>query len=120
MALMAGLMDDNLWDVETLMNQLACYTCHNELYNTWQVCLRRSAAINLHPEYTSRARQCWFISMNTVKFFVVPEDYDGPIFDFNGFFCPQQRPMTLANPKLPAKKRKSTLISYGIFFYFLF
>ena len=115
MAVIAGLMDDEIWDVETLLKQLDCYTCNTEMYNTWQVCLRRSSSTNLHPEFTSRERQCWFISINTAKYFVVPAEYDGPIFDFNGLFFPQQRPMILSNSTLPAKQRQSVLYSYGKF-----
>ena len=113
MSLLAPLMDDEIWSVDILMKNLACYTCNNEFYNDWQVCLRRSPMVNLHPEFTSRDRQCWFVALNTAKYFVCPDNYTGPVYIFHGLLTAQQRPMTLSNSTLPAKQRRSTLFSYG-------
>ena len=113
MGLMAPLMDDNLWDVDTILKNLSCYTCNQECYNDWHVCLRRSASVNLHPNYCSRERQFWFVGMVAAKYFGIPENYDGPIYKFNGLLSPVIRPMMLSNPVLPRTQKKSKLISYG-------
>ena len=119
MSVIGPLMDDDIWDVEAILKHMACYTCNSEEYNDWQVCLRKSSMTNLHPEYTSRARQFWYIAVNTAKYFVLPFNYEGPVFNFNGLSFAQQRPMKLSNSTLPARQRQSTLITYGMYFSFI-
>ena len=117
MSVIGPLMDDEIWDVEALMKHLACFTCNVEDFNDWQVCLRKSCMTNLHPEFTSRERQCWYIAVNTAKYYVLPSNYDGPVFNFNGLSFAQERPMVLANSTLPKKQRNSTLVTYGMFLF---
>ena len=114
MNLMHQTLDTTVWDADTIARSMACPTCNQETFNHWQVCIRMNAMLNLHPNYTSRERQCWFVAMLPLKFLVLPENYDGPFFDFHGLHTPQYRSFKLNNPTLPIKAKTLTLLSYGM------
>ena len=102
-----------VWDADTIVRNLACDTCHSETYNHWHVCVRKGAAINLHPEYLSRSRQCWFVAMLPIKYLIVPTDYTGPVFEFNGLHTPLLQQYTSLNTAVPRTKQP-LLLSYGM------
>ena len=113
MDLVQPLLTDDEWNIETIQRALECFTCHTQAYNHWQVCVRKFAMVNLHPEYTSRDRQVWYVAMLPVKFLILPSGYSGPIFEFGGNFTPQEREMESADPAVPRLSRTSKVITYG-------
>ena len=117
MDLVQPLLDDDEWSVETIQNALECFTCRDQAYNHWLVCVRKFASINLHPEYTSRLRQVWFIAMQPIKYLIIPDRYSGPIFEFGGTFAPISRNITSRDPTLPRHSRTSNVITYGEHFF---
>ena len=88
MTVMHQYLEPTIWDADMIVKNMACETCNREVFNYWHVCERKAATINLHPEYCSRSRQCWFVAMLPMKYLVVPDNYTGPIFDFNGLHTP--------------------------------
>ena len=113
MDLVQPLLDDSEWDIKTIQKTLECFTCHTQAYNHWQVCVRKFAMVNLHPEYVSRVRQVWYVAMLPVKFMILPDGYSGPVFDFGGLFTPKVREMETADPTVPRQERISKVITYG-------
>ena len=113
MTMMHQQLDSTEWDAETIVRNMDCDTCTAEVINTWHVCKRLYAMVNLHPDYCCRDRQYWFVAMLPLKFLILPENYSGPVFAFNGLHQPQIRPFTLKDPALPLKSRKAYLLSYG-------
>ena len=118
MDLVQPVMDDELWDVETLQRLLECYTCSAQVYNPWLICTRKFAEINLHPEYLSRMRQWWYVAMLPIKFLVIPDEYSGFIVKFNGVFAPRVLEMSSKDPAVPIKMRKSKVVAFGELFLF--
>ena len=106
--------DATLWDADTLVRNRACETCNQESFNHWQVCVRKSAAVNLHVEYVARSRQCWFVAMLPMKYLIVPAGYTGPVFDFKGLEKPLLRTFTLPDTSLPKNARQAWLLSLGM------
>ena len=113
MDLVQPLLDDAEWDVETLQRALECFTCSTHAYNAWLICTRKYAEVNLHPEYTSRMRQFWFIAMLPLKYLILPPEYVGLVVKFLGVFSPRILEMTSKDPAVPIKLRKSKVIAYG-------
>ena len=115
MHLMHPTLDPTLWSLDELFNSLVCMTCAQEFINVWHVCLRRSCAINLHPEYLSRERQHFYCVMIVVKFLPIPDEYYGPITYFKG----PHKPMIQENPRdgqgIPKFMQPKSLIRYGEF-----
>ena len=106
-------LDSTDWTTDMIVNNMACGTCLDHVFNHWMVCFRKSAMINLHPDYCDRSRQCWFIAMQPIKYLIIPPTYRGPIFEFNGLCKPQMRPFILKDPALPTKNRNVSMITYG-------
>jgi len=117
MDLVQPVMDDELWDVETLQRLLECYTCSVQVYNPWLICTRKFAEINLHPEYLSRMRQWWYVAMLPLKFLILPDEYTGLIVKFKGMFTPRVLEMTSKDPAVPIKLRKSKVVAFGELFF---
>ena len=113
MDLVQPLLDDSTWDSTTLRRALECYTCSIQVYNHWLVCIRKCSAVNLHPSYTSRRRQWWFVAMLPVKYLIIPPDYLGSVFKFEGVFSPRILNMTSNDPAVPIKLRDTKAILYG-------
>ena len=116
MSLMPHVLDAEEWTLETILKSLECDTCMDEVYNHWYVCLRRNASLNLHPEYIARTRQYWFVAMLPRKYLILPSDYTGFVFHFNGHLIPKMR--SLLKTKGPKPLRKIDCISYGEFIAF--
>ena len=72
------------WSVAEMRRELQCTICNSENFNNWYVCVRKHSLVNLHIGYVSRPRQSWLLAMAIAKFLVIPEDYDGPFFQFQG------------------------------------
>ena len=117
MSLMPNLLDSEEWSLETIWKSLECGTCMDEVFNHWYVCFRKSASLNLHPEYLSRTRQYWFVAVLPLKFLILPLDYAGFIFNFNGLLMPKLR--SLLKSTGPKHQRKIDCISYGEFIIFI-
>ena len=117
MSLMPNLLDSEEWSLETILKSLECGTCMDEVFNHWYVCFRKSASLNLHPEYLSRTRQYWFVAVLPLKFLILPLDYAGFIFNFNGLLMPKLR--SLLKSTGPKHQRKIDCISYGEFIIFI-
>ena len=115
MAIMPHLVDSDEWTIETILKSLECGTCMDEVYNHWYVCFRRSSSLNLHPEYVARSRQYWFVAIVPLKYLVLPENYTGFIFKFNGHLTPKIR--SFITPNRPKHLRETKFISYGEFYY---
>ena len=113
---MPHLIESEEWTIETILKSLECNTCMDEVYNHWYVCFRRSASLNLHPEYLSRTRQYWFVAVLPLKYLIIPDNYIGFIFNFNGHLTPKLRSLILSNQPKPL--RKTDYISYGELFIF--
>lgn len=113
MDLVQPVMDDELWDVETLQRLLECYTCSAQVYNPWLICTRKFAEVNLHPEYLSRMRQWWYIAMLPLKFLVIPPEYAGFLVKFNGVSTLRVLEMTSKDPAVPIALRKSKVVAFG-------
>ena len=113
MSLMPNVMDSEEWSIETLLKSLECGTCMDQVYNHWYVCFRRSASLNLHPEYIARTRQYWFVAMLPQKYVILPLNYTGFIFKFNGHLVPKLH--SLMKTHGPKPLRKIDYISYGEF-----
>lgn len=120
MDLVQPLLDDSTWDATTLQRSLECYTCSIQVYNHWLVCVRKNSAVNLHPNYTSRNRQPWFVALLPVKYLIIPPEYVGFIFKFNGVFTPRILNVISQDPAVPIKLRESKAVLYGESFLFVF
>ena len=119
MGIMHQVIDQNEWTPETIIKSLQCGTCLNEVYNCWLVCIRKSASLNLHPEYLCRTRQTWYLAMQPLKFLILPDSYSGFVFPFNGLLQPKSHQITLPDSTLPSSMRKTTILSYGKSFLFV-
>ena len=111
--MMNQLLDSSEWTVDTLLKNMECGTCLDEIYNDWMICHRKNSELNLHPEYLSRPRQSWYLSIFPLKWLEIPSNYNGPIVDFAGLLKPKVRTLFLKNPALPTKSRKTAMITYG-------
>ena len=109
-------LDPCLWTLDELKNSLVCNTCLLELNNWWHVCLRRSCAINLHPEYLSRGRQMFFMVIQILKYLPVPTSYYGPIIHFKGPHKPIVQDNPRSNSGLPKYLQPKKLIRCGEYF----
>ena len=118
MPVMNQVLDSVDRDIETLLANVACGTCLEEVYNQWMICLRKSAQINLHPEFIARGRQAWLISVFPIKFLILPPGYTGPIFNFNGLMTPRYQTLISKDNTLPIKARKTNVLTYGELFLF--
>ena len=113
------LLDENEWDVDSILKAFECSTCLDQAFNHWLICPRKTSEINLHPEYLSRWRQTWYVAMLPVKYLVLPETYIGPVFEFGGMFTPRQRSYISKDSTLPRDAKTINFISYGKFILFL-
>lgn len=117
MPIMHQILDTTERDIETLLTNAACGTCLEEVYNDWLICIRKSAQLNLHPELIARERQAWLISVFPVKYLILPAEYSGPVFNFNGLLTPRYQTLILKDATLPIKSRKTNVLTYGKFLF---
>ena len=81
---MPQTMSSMKWTINEIIANFKCYNCIHDALNTWAPCLRQSAMINCHPNFTSRSRQLWFLMMNFLKYIKSEPEYDDEDFEFNG------------------------------------
>ena len=84
----------NMWPLTSLKRDLKCSICNSEDQNHWYVCVRKHALVNLHHGFVSRPRQLWLMAIAISKFLVVPHNYEGEFFHFQG-------PITCPVPAVP-------------------
>ena len=95
-----------LWSVADMRNDQQCTVCNSQDFNNWYVCTRRSSLVNLHIGYVSRPRQSWLMAMSIAKFLVIPYNYDGPYFPFQGSFQ-QPVPVEAVHPTVAPRTPKN-------------
>ena len=104
-----------IWSIATLKQNILCGICYVQGINHWNSCQRRMAIINLHPGYSSRPRQIWFIVMQILKYLPPNENYRSPRTKFLGnvTFGALVHQDNSRNPKVPAHIHNAKFVSYG-------
>ena len=103
------------WSMDTVKQNLRCGICYVNDINHWNSCQRRMAIINLHPGFSSRPRQLWFIIMQIIKYLPIPETYRAPKPRFRGNvrFRAFIRQDQTRNPNIPTHIHNAKLVVYG-------
>ena len=110
------------WSVAAIKRNMLCGICLVQDMNNWNSCLRRSAIINCHMGFCSRARQMWFLIMQVIKYLPIPKDIKfWPTTKFDGSvpFGPTIVQDKTRNPTLPTTVHNAEIVTYGKKFYFI-
>ena len=106
-------LDPNQWKESELMQNLVCTACRGEYRNLWHICTRKFSSINLHPEFTSRDRQHWYVSVQTLKFALVDKQYYGIRQHFLGPNEVRHQELIKKNSMLPKHLQNKIFVAYG-------
>ena len=117
--LMADSMGSPKWTADELMSSAKCYNCRQDIFNTWCPCIRQSCQINLHPEFTTRSRQIWFLIMQILKFTKTADKPNENDFKYDGehqveheIYYPQHLNRKL-DPNVPKHLQVATIVRRG-------
>ena len=107
------------WSAADIKRNSLCGLCFVHELNDWNSCVRRMGLINLHPGLCSRPRQMFYLIIQILKFLPIPEDYEGPVFRFQGnvpYGAVELQDHT-RNPTIPTEIHNATIVCYGELFY---